>query len=168
MQAFSILLMIAGIVLISINFRDLKKPHIFQLSSGVPYALITCLLWGLMYSLIKIPVMVIGPILTSFVIETGLLLYSGVHLNVRKISFSIPDSNTLKYIFFLALFGAIATLSFNLGIKLYNVSIVAALTFSSPLIVALYGKFIYKEKLTFQQWFAILLILCGIVCISYF
>ncbi|MCK5039609.1 MAG: DMT family transporter [Candidatus Aenigmarchaeota archaeon] len=167
-QAFSVLLIISGITLISINFSDLKNSHFLKTSSGIPHALITCLLWGLMYFLFKIPVMVIGPILTTFIIECGILLYSGIHLKISKTSFDIPNPVILTYIFFVAFFGVIGTLFFNLGIKIYDVSIIAALTFSSPIVVALYGRFIYKEKLTLSQWLAILLILTGIICISYF
>ena len=167
-QIFSIIFIILGIILISINFNDLKNSHIFEISSGVPYALITCLLWGIMFALIKTPVMVIGPVLTSFIIEFGILICSGIHLKISKISFAVPDYKTIVYIFIVAFFGAIATLSFNMGVAVCSVSIVAVLSNSNPLIAAIYGRFVYKEKLSLQQQIAFLLILIGIICISFF
>ncbi len=74
----------------------------------------------------------------------------------------------LKYIIIIALTGMFGTLFFNLGIKYSDVSLVAAITFASPLVSTLYGKFVYKEKLKPQQWAAIALILVGIITISYF
>lgn len=169
-QLTSIILIVIGIILTSLNFRDVKASHLFKVSSGIPHALITCFLWGLVFFLFKIPVMALGPILTSFITEFGIMLFSGINLGISKISFDIPEKKILRYILFVAFFGAIGTLFFNLGIndKNSNLSIVAALTFASPLVTMLYGKFIYKEKLNIQQWVAIMLILMGIITISYF
>lgn len=167
-QIISIILIIAGIILTALNFKDIKDSHLFKISSGIPYALITCFLWGVVFFLFKIPVMILGPILTSFIIEFGVFIFNGINLGISKISFSIPDKKILLYIFFVAFFGALGTLFFNLGIKTSYVSIVAALSFANPLVAMLYGKFIYKEKLNPQQWVSIALILMGIITISYF
>jgi transporter family protein len=167
-QLFSIVFIIFGIILVSLNFNDIKISHLFKKASGVPYALITCFLWGLVFFLFKIPVNVLGPILTSFIIEFGIMIYSGMHLRLSKINFDIPNKKILTCVFLVAFFGAIGTLFFNLGIKTSNVSIVAALTFSSPLVSILYGKFVYKEKLSLQQYTAIIFIVIGIASISYF
>lgn len=169
-QLVSIILIIVGIILTSLNFKDIKDSSLFKLSSGVPYALVTCFLWGLVFFLFKIPVMVLGPILSAFLNEFGIWILSGINLRISKISFSIPEKKILRSIFLVAIFGVIGTIFFNLGIAKENssLSIVAAITFASPLVATLYGKFVYKERLTFQQWFAIILILIGVVSLSYF
>ena len=166
-QLLSIILIIAGIILVSIDFRDLKNSHLFMISSGVPLALITCFLWGIVYFLFKIPVDVLGAVLTSFIIEFGIMIYSGIHLKISKINFSLPKK-LFPYLLFVAIGGAAGTLFFSLGIEIADVSIVSTLTFANPLVAVLYGKFVYKEKLKLQQYAAILLILAGIVLISYF
>lgn len=167
-QVVSMVAVVIGIFLISVDFKNLKGSHLLKLSSGIPYALVSCLLWGLVISLFKIPVTVLGPILTSFIIEFGNTIYSGIHLKVKKASMRLPSKKIFKYVFWVALFGAIGTLFLNLGIAVSKVSIVAAITFSNPWITVLYGKFVYKEKLRPQQWLAIGIILCGIVLISSF
>jgi transporter family protein len=170
LQILSIVLIIIGIILSSLNLKDIKDSNLFKVSSGVPHALVTCFLWGLVFFLFKIPVMALGPILSAFLNEFGILIFSGINLAISKISFSIPEKKILRYIFLVAIFGVIGTVFFNLGIAKENssLSIVAAITFASPLVATLYGKFVYKEKLNFQQWFAIILILIGIISISYF
>ena len=167
-QVFSILLIVIGIVVISVNFKDLRKSQLFKFSSGIPYALATCLLWGLVFFLFKIPVMVIGPILTALIIELGGMFFSGIAIATRKESFRLPDRRILKYIILVAISGAAGTLFFNMGVQIADVSIVAALTFSNPWITTIYGRFVYKEKLKTAQYLAILFILSGIVLISYF
>ena len=166
LQGLSIALIIIGIILISINFKDIRKSHLFALASGIPLALISSFLWGLVFFLFKIPVVILGPILTSFIIEFGILIFSSANLKISRRSFQLREKSMLPYLFAVGLFGALALLSFNLGIRTAPVSIVAPLAFANPLVATLYGGIIYKEKLTFQQYFAILVILAGIVLIS--
>ena len=167
-QVSSILLIIVGIILISVDFKDIRRSQLLKVSSGVPYALITCFLWGLVFFLFKIPVMVIGPIMTAFMVEFGGLIFSGAHMAVLKESFRIPDRRIMKYIVFVSLFGTAGTLFFNLGVQVADVSIVAALTFANPWIATVYGRIVDKDTLKPAQYLAIVLILVGIVIISYF
>lgn len=166
-QGFSIALILLGIILISLNVRDLKNSQFLKMSSGVPYALITSLLWGLVFFLWKIPVNVLGPVLTSFVIEFGTMLCSAIYIVYKKKDFQRPDFRVLKYILFMSLGGALGTLFYNMGIKNADVSIVAAITFASPLVATLYGKFIFKEELSKLQYLAILFIILGVVLVTY-
>ncbi len=166
-QLYSIALIIGGTILISIDFRDLRNSDIFKMSSGVPLAILSSLLWGLGYFLFKIPVDALGPILTSLIIEGGIAIYGGFHLFASGI-FGIPDGRSMKQIFFVALFGALGTLSYTLGIQMQGVSIVAALAFASPLVSVLYARAVYKEKLRAQQYVAAAMMIAGIVFISYF
>ncbi|MCC7569872.1 DMT family transporter [Candidatus Micrarchaeota archaeon] len=167
-QGISIGVILLGIVLVSLDFKDLKQSKLFQMSSGVPYALITCLLWGVVFFLFKIPVNVLGPILTSFIIEFGIMLHGGLYILVSKIKFEVPDKKMLVHIGLIGFFGMLGTLFFNLGISTANVSIVAALTFANPLVASIYAKIFYKEELSSQQYLAILLIVLGVVALSYF
>ncbi len=166
-RLIAIAMILAGIVLISVNPRDIRKSQLFKMSSGIPFALVTCVLWGMVFFLFKIPVSVLGPILTSFIIEFGITVYNGIELRLTKKTFALPDHGIVKYIFLVALFGAAGTLFYNMGIATSDVSLVAALTFSNPFVASLYGRFAYKEKLTMLQWAAILLIIAGIVAVSY-
>ena len=166
-QGTSIAFIILGIILISLNLKDLKNSHILKISSGIPYALVTALLWGAVFFLWKIPVNVLGPILTSFVIEFGTLISGAVYIYATKKDFKTPDKKMWIYIFFIAIGGIIGSLFFNMGIKNHDVSIVAPITFASPLVVTLYGKFVYKEKLSKVQYLAIFFIVLGIIFVSY-
>jgi len=167
-QLLAILVITAGIVFSSLNFKEFKSSRLFKISSGVPFALISCFLWGLVFTLFKIPVNVLGPVLTSFVLEFGMIFYSTFHLKLYRVSFKAPPKRIMAYLFGVALFAAMGTLCFNLGITKAQVSLVAAFTFANPLVAVLYGKLVYKEKLKKQQWLAIGLILAGIVSLAYF
>lgn len=166
-QSYAIVLIIIGVFLVSVNFRDLKGSNLFKFSSGIPFALMTCLGWGLFFFLVKIPVTFIGPVLTAFMVEFVIMIMAGINMRASRIPFKIPNKRILIYIVILSVFGSAGAIFFNMGISVSSVSIVAALSKSSPWVTTLYGRVAYKEKLKAAQYVAIVLILAGIVLISY-
>lgn len=167
-QGLSIAFIILGIILISLNPKDFRNSHLLKISSGIPYALITSVLWGLVFFLWKIPVSVLGPILTVLIVEFGTMLCSATHIYVSKKDFRLPDKRMLKYLFFISLGGAIGGLFFNMGIQRANVSIVSPIAAAAPLVATLYGKVVFKEKISQLQYLAILIIILGVILVSYF
>ncbi|MFA5108701.1 MAG: DMT family transporter [Candidatus Micrarchaeia archaeon] len=166
LQICAIALIFFGLVLISINFKDIKSSQLFKLSSGIPYALITGILWGLVYFLIKIPILIIGPILCSFILEFVILCSSAAHIFLSKQEFKFDLKGIWRPMLALSVLSAVASFALNFGIGEYNVSIVAALAFASPLVATLYARFAYHEKLTSLQWVAVLIILVGVVALA--
>ena len=166
LQIAAIVFVLIGIILISIDFKELKNSGVKKLAAGVPLAMLTCILWGLVFFLLKIPVNVIGPVLTSLILEVGIMIWSGLHLGVKKERLRMPDKKTLLMVSGVAIFTALGTLCYNLGIEIASVSIVVALGFSSPLVATIYGRLVYKEKLGMIQYLGILVVLFGVVAIS--
>ena len=167
-QLLSMLLILIGIVLISINVRNFKNSSLFKLTSGIPYACLACFLWGLVFFLFKIPVNILGPFLTALLIEVGNILWSGIHLKMSKLDFKLPDKKMWHYLLVVAIGGSAGTLFFNLGINVASISIVTAITACSPLVAIMAGRLMYKEKLRIQQYAAAAFIIIGIIFISYF
>ncbi len=165
MQTIAIVLIMLGIIFISVDFKNFKSSDLFKLKSGVPYALVTCAIWGVLFFLIKIPILIIGPVLTALILEGGITILSGVHMKKKRESFRIKKGLML-HIILLAVTGFFGVLAFNMGLMYSDVSLVAPIAFSAPLISALYGKVIYNERLKNKQWFAMLLIVAGIILIS--
>jgi DME family drug/metabolite transporter len=163
-KLFSIIGITLGIVLLSINFKDFKQMK--KITPGLGLALITTLVWGIVFFLFKIPVNILGPVFTSLLIEGGIMIYSAIHSLIKK-DFLVKKKN-LFILFIIAFFGSIGTLFFNLGIKFSEVSIVSAITFTSPLVAVIFGRIFYKEKLTMQQYVGVAIILTGIITLSIF
>lgn len=165
-QVAAILAIVLGIFLISANPKDWKNTNLLKISSGVPYAFVASVLWGMVYFLLKIPVSVLGPMLSGFLLEFGGMVLCGMNLRLSKVSFGIPEKETLKRIIIIGILGGMGTMFFNLGIEIYEVSIVAAITFSWPMLAAIYAKYVYKEEMSLLQWAAAVLILAGIMVLS--
>jgi len=162
----SISLIVLGVLLISLNLKDIKHSDIFKRKSGLPYAFITAVTWGFYFFLIKIPVDKIGPVLTSLITESGMLICAFLVLISKRDQIVYK---TKKHIFTVIIISVLATIGFLAylqGMNIGGVSIVTALSASSPLVIVLYGRLIYKEVLKPLQYCAIALILIGILALS--
>ena len=164
-QLAGIIAIIIGVVLVSVDFRQWRGSDMFSRSSGVPHALGAAFLWGLVFFLLKIPNQALGPFLTSTITEAGVLVGALAHLALTRKSPKMPDKKSAREIAVLVILGP-SILFFYFAIQMLDVSVVSAIMFSSPLVAALYGALVYKERLTIQQYFAIVLLVTGIVILS--
>lgn len=161
-------LTIFGVILFAIDFSEFKRSDVFNFRSGVPYAMLACVIWEITYAFYKIPVAAIGPILTAFLIEFGNLMAAVPTNLLTKTTLARPDKKILFWLFAIGILAAASTLFYNLGLQYSNgnVGIIASIVFCNPLIAAIYGLLVYKEKLISKQWLALALTMAGIIGIS--
>lgn len=157
-----------GIILISVDLKDFKKSVLLNNTQGVWFAFLTCVLWGIFFFALKIPVSSMGPFLTSLSIEAGLLLFALLQLFASGEKWKKPDSESTKFVVLVAVFSFIGSLSYNLGIQVADVSLVSALIAANPLVATLYARFFFREKLSKQQYAATLLLVIGIATLALF
>ncbi len=165
-QLVAIALICTGIVLVSINFRDWKSSPIFSFSSGVPYAMLCCLAWGVLFTLSKFTVAAFGPVLNSLLLESGMFACAAIHLGLTQTRLPHATRQLWLQILGVAITGTAGTLFLYAGLNLGSVAVVTALSFSGPLIATLYGKFVYHEQLRLRQYLAIAGMAGGILLIS--
>jgi len=166
LQGIGISLILLGIISISVNFKDLKNSHLFSIKSGIPYALISCVLWGFYFFFYKIPVNVLGPITTAFITEFGVMMGAYFSLVATKEKIRLPNKRIIKYVFLVALFAAVGLFFFGYGMQIAPVSIIATLVAANPLVATIYSAVVYKEKLHLQQYIALLVIVLGVIFMS--
>ena len=163
-QLIAIFGIILGIILISINFRDFKNSHLFDPKSGVPYALLAALTWGVYFFLIRIPTAHLGTYFVSFLVELVILVCALFSLLLsKKPMFEFPDRKSLSFLFFVSLTVSIGVLTYYQAFNIGSVSIVSAIGSSTPLIVTLYGAIFFRERLKLQQYVGMVGILLGII-----
>lgn len=166
LQTISIFFIVFGVILISTNFKEFERSSLFKISSGIPYALLAALGWGIWSVLVKAPIQVLGPFFTSFIMETVGLVVAYLLICGTKEGIKIKDKSILRTVIPISIFMVIWSLAYYQGIKISNVSILVPLSSASPLIVALYGKFKYKEVLSTQQYVGIGVILLSVIMLS--
>ena len=165
LQIGSAFVIIVGVFLLSVDFKSFRDSGLLRFTSGVPYALGACVLWGILFFVYKYPVSHIGPILTSFFVEVGVMVLCFGHIKIKKESLSIPI-RYFQYLIPNAFFSIIASVSYNIGIESSAMSVVAMLYMANPLISTLYVRIFYQEKLSIQQYIGISVAIIGLVCFS--
>jgi drug/metabolite transporter (DMT)-like permease len=162
LQLIAIAAIVAGIILVSMKPEDLRAFK-FGAEGGIGYALVAAVLWGVLYFLLKIPVLALGAALPAMILEFVTMISSGVHMKISGDSFSVPGREMFPYLAAMAVTGVVGVFSYNTGISTYGVSIVAALAFSCPVVSTIYGRIVYGEKLTVLQYAATALTVLGVV-----
>lgn len=166
LQWLAIVLVIAANVAISVNPRDLRNSNVMQLESGVLYALIAALGWGLFYFLLVYPTRTIGPWASALLVELGVTIAAGLHLYLSKQKFVYKDALSFT-VMGSGISIVAATAAYTIGVYSYNVGIVAALSNSTALVSTLLAAYFFKEKLNlFEKTVAAAMVL-GVILVSW-
>jgi uncharacterized membrane protein len=167
-QILSIIISIFGIILISLNSGIFKKKglDLFK-KSGIYFAFLAALSWSFQATFLKM--CIIGFFLTAFISEIVIFFIATLKLIYKKQfkSMKLPKKKISVFIFLSGITQVIGFICLVKGI-LINLSITSIFASASPVISVLYGKFIYKEKIGFKNNFAVILIITGILLLSYF
>jgi len=154
-----------GILMLSGNPRSFASVIRKHESSGIPYALATCLLWGVVFFLFRYPVLLIGPVLTSFIVEACIMVIAGIRMRATREPFRFPHG-LLGTFLAIALFGVIGALAYNRGLETEAVSLVAAMYMANPLVATATAAIIYRERLSLSRYVALALAVVGVVLVA--
>ncbi|MGH7868246.1 MAG: DMT family transporter [Candidatus Dormibacteraceae bacterium] len=162
----AIALVVLANVLVSFEFTDLRRSKLFQLSSGVPLAMVAVVGWGFFFFFLIALTRALGPWVTAFLSELGVTLAVGIHLllTAQKVSwrdlvrFSVISNGLLS---------CIAILSFTIGVSHFNIGIVAALSHSTALISSGLGAVLYQERMQIKEKLGAGIMVIGVAIISF-
>lgn len=167
-KIFALMFVIGGVILASIDLRDWSSLHTPSLRSGVPFALLAALIWGVVFPLFKIPSEYFGALFFACLIESMVFLTGFAHRILTRTP--LPPKETVMNNWFpvvaAGVLTALFTLSVSLGYLTGEVSIVSALGGASIVISIILAGFVYKERLTRTQYMGAMLVLLGIVLAS--
>lgn len=122
-----------------------------RLAAGSLDAFIACVLWGVVYFVIAFPVAKFGPYYFAFLLELGVLCASMFHLRIGGIPASVLPPQAYRPLLVCVLTAVVGTLSYNLAISRASISLVAAISFSSPVIATLTAAIAFRERLGPRQ-----------------
>lgn len=164
-QWLAIILVILANVAISFDFKNWRESSAFQLSSGIPFALIAAVGWGLFYFFLVPSTQALGPWLSAFLVEIGVTGAAGLHMlqSAKPLIFKDMFSRDVMVNGFLLVVGTVA---FTFGVRYYNVGIVAALSNSTALVSVLIGALIFREHLRLKEKIAVAVMIVGIIIIT--
>ena len=108
----------------------------------------------------------IGPVLTTFVIAAGFLICGGLHLKIQGKPVRQHKGSLAFLTAACGLCSGCGTLFYNLAIARADVALVSAISFSAPVVAALYGRLVHQERLSRQQVAALGFIVAGVTVLA--
>lgn len=166
-QVVAIVIIFIGLILSTIHFSALKNKNAI-INKGTMYALIAMLGWAIYFTFIKLPVRQAGffwPSLLTNIVGTVFFILIGL----KRIK--LPKLTHKGGFIAVTLEGLLLTLgsfAFNLAIENGPSSIVAPISGAYPALFALLAYIIFKDPITHQQKFGMVITLCGILLLAYF
>ncbi len=161
-----IILVIAGILLSTINIGEIKKGNV--LTKGSALALIAMVCWGLSIVLVKFPIRQVGwflPVYVTLLTTPTLFIY----MKLRGIKLELPNRNkALLPILANGSMQRIGEFTLALALSYGATAIVAPIAGSYPTLFAPLALFVFKDKITKQQLAGLCLTIIGIVLLSFF
>jgi drug/metabolite transporter (DMT)-like permease len=166
-QIISILVIFIGLILSTLDLKQLKKSKVI-LNRSILLALIAMIVWGFYFTFIKIPVKQIGWFWPNY-ITVALFPLIFIFAKLRKVKLHSPKyKGAFWFAFVSALLIGIAEYSFIFGINTGLTTIVAPIAGAYPILFVILAFLVFKDPITRQQKFGILITLIGIVLLSVF
>ncbi len=166
-QISAVALIILGVVLLSVNIKDMLTEKKFKLLMGVKEGIIAMLGWGISLFLLVLPGKELGWFLPAFIFRFFVLLILGGYMLFSKKQF-VPKS--IKFpIWLLILIGIFdigGFFSYSFGVMGEYASIVAPIGSAFALVTVILAKLFLKEKLDISKIIGICGIVCGLILIS--
>jgi transporter family protein len=167
-QLLGVLLILAGVALVSLKRRDNADKSI-QLLAGVKETVLAALLFGIFWNISEITSEKIGWSSTTLFVKVGVVLFMLLYSLFRKRELSIAQTNSrIKWLILLAGFleaGAVACV--NWGLAVGNVILVAPISSALSLVTIAMAVIFLKEKITQWQGFGMVLVITGIVLTAF-
>lgn len=166
-QIFAILLIMIGIVVISVNLKDLIKNKSLQLLIGVKEGIISMLGWGVSLFMLISVTKELGWFLPAFIFRFLILLLLTTYILYSKKSL-LPKTSNFPWgiLILIGLFDMLAFFTYSLGVSASYGSIVAPISSANTLVTIVLSLIFLKEKIRLRQTIGITAIIFGLVLIS--
>jgi len=166
-QIIAIILIISGIILVSVNLKELLKIKRLTLLGGIKEGLIAMLAWGISLFLMVPVSKALGWFLPVFALKLFGLLFLVIYTMFSKKSLKIDLQIPLLILLFLIGFlDIIAFFAYSFGVEREYASIVAPVAASFPLVTIILARIFLKEKIVFNQALGIAGVIAGLILIS--
>lgn len=165
LQTLGVSLAILGAVLTSFKLQDLMRLQLRSFGTGVEYAIIAMLTWGMLFAFIDVLVSELSWFLPVFFVKTVAVFYAMGIFPVAKRSISFPKKAALLVIV-IGLLDFVGFLSYGIGLSYEYATIVAPVASTSPMVTILLARIFFQETLEMNQRIGIVSVLTGVVLLS--
>lgn len=164
-QNIGIILAIMGAVLASFKWSDLIGLKIRKFESGIKYAVIAALGFGISGFLFNTLADKFGWFISTFLIQIAMVLYIMAYALPTKKDVKFPK-NVGLFIIIIAILEVIGLFSYMQGIATQYTAITAPISSASPIVVVILARIFFKEKLEINQMVGVASILGSLILLS--
>mgnify|MGYP001592826183 CR=1 FL=1 len=165
-QFVFIAIIFAGVILCSVNFKKLTQSK-KKVDKGTMLALLAMVFLSIYFTFSRITINSYGWFLPNL-IATACFPIIYLFIKQRKETFVIPRVRLVWVaVFMVAILIRAGDFALNYGLSLPNASsIVAPIAGASPILFVVLSYFIFKDKVSRQQWVGIITALIGIILLT--
>ena len=161
-----VLLIVVGVVLVSLKYKDIKKLKLNKIGKGVNYALVTMVAMGLYFFLDAIIVSEVGWFDALFILDLAIMVMIFCYGHLKKTKLALSAKGGYLILLLGALANVFGSISYNLGVTYNSAAIIAPIASVAVMLPIVYGIFFLKEKLERTQILGMALIILSIIALS--
>jgi len=167
-QSLGVLLIIAGVALVSLKLSGIEDTNI-KLLSGVKETIIAALLFGIFWNFSEIISENIGWLSTTLFVKVGVVLFMLVFslLLSRELRITTVTPKIKVLILFAGFLEAAAVACVNWGLTIGDVILVTPISSALSLVTITMAVIFLKEKITFLQGIGMVMVITGIVLTAF-
>jgi drug/metabolite transporter (DMT)-like permease len=164
-----IFMIICGIVILSVNFKELKT---FSFSGkGIKEAIWAAVIFGVVMTFYGSIAKVLGPYLIGVMVEGVILIGCIMQLKYmgKQLTLTTEEWKTYgKSLVAIMILSIIGVYFSNMAYIQGSTSIVTAISAAAPIVTTIYASYVHKEMLNFQENIGMMVIFAGIIVLSSF
>lgn len=161
LQYLAIILILFGVFVITFK----KEARIFFDNTFI-FAIISMIMWGLFFFLLKIPNLIFGAVIVTVSVKLLTSFFSVPILLKNKINLFQTKYTSLFYILIIGILDSVGFLVYTYAMNYSPVSITAPIISATPVLTVFLGVTILKEKLTKRHFIGIAFAVMGLIIIS--
>ena len=167
-QFLGVIMILAGVVLVSLKWSDIKDQNI-RILSGIKETILAALLFGIFWILSEIISEEIGWLPTTLFVKIGIVLFLlGFSLLVhRELGVAQTTSKTKMTILFAGVLEAAAVASVNWGLTIGDVILVTPISSALSIVTIMMAVIFLKERITKPQGIGMVMVITGIVLTAF-
>ena len=167
-QFLGVLMIIAGVALVSLKWSDIKDQNI-KLLSGVKETFLAALLFGIFWNLSEIISEQIGWVSTTLFVKIGIVLFMLLFslLIHRELSVAKTTPKTKMMILFAGVLEAAAVAFVNWGLTVGDAILVTPIASALSIVTIMMAVIFLKEKINKLQGIGMIIVITGIVLTAF-
>lgn len=164
-QVVAIIFITIGVILTALDFSARDKRR--MVNRGLLWAMLACLLWGLVGAYIKYPSQTIGWFWTTLFLAVPSTVVGSIYQFSKRSFETDRIIRNWKIVAAGSLLGAVGDMAYNIGVSFGLVAVVAPIAGSYATLSVFVASYIFREPMNGRQRMGVAATLIGIVWLSF-